>query len=314
MHLFALILVLIIGISITAIYLYRPIKKRNYLVKFNAPDFQTAEKIAKAGFSDYNSFLQSESKAKLLLDEAYTDFYQGKFEEAIKKNSLILDILPFSGNHIIAAEAVFRLSVIYWEQGKLKDDNIVFKNIPSSSTDPKIAIFKFILNALRSEVLNNWGKAEKLWLQALEQKNLLIDYELTCLKALSEIAFRAWFFEQTDQMNSLLFSRLNEWQEKCQKYEELGSLSHLYILRARYSLASYQFDEVEEWLHKCNELDEKINLPYYHTLIQKTNEELLQSKERIESLTQTDKLLLPEDKERLLQRYMQQAVIIVKKF
>ena len=55
----------------------------------------------------------------------------------------------------------------------------------------------------------------------------------------------------------------------------------------------------------------EVNLPYYKNLIQNITADLLQSKERIENLTQSEKLLLPEDKERLLQQYLKKAVIIL---
>ena len=308
----AILAILVVWLIISHQFIVTYVKRRWLYNSLNAPNYEIAEKINKAGFMTFKSYEKSSKRAKELLDEATLDFDNGLLDNASQKYQLIIDLLPFKGNDVIEAEAIVRLALLNKDQGILSEDNIVFKNIPTQSDDKVLKVFINILSALREETENNFGEAMKIWSKTLKLEGLSIYYEMICLRALTELYFRNWFYNQNDQNEDKLRYHMESWQNEAEKYSEKSELCRIYLLNARYSLVLYKFNEFESYLDECTNIVRDLGITYYTNYVNRMSKELLEDRNRLENLIKSGNFLLPDDKERIMKKYLEKAVLFLK--
>ena len=144
-------------------------------------------------------------------------------------------------------------------------------------------------------------------------ENLPIYYELVGLRSLSEHYFRIWYYNQSEQNELLFKTQMESWILKAEKYGEKGEQCRIYLLMARYALVKFNFSELDEYLDKCAKLANVIEVNYYKLYVEKITEELSENRERLENILKSEKLLLPEDKDRIMKKYLERAVLLMKK-
>ncbi|MFX0204339.1 MAG: hypothetical protein ACFFDT_00010 [Candidatus Hodarchaeota archaeon] len=224
-----------------------------------------------------------------------------------------MDSFEQLGSNQGIAETTFYLLQIMKDQGMLGEVEELFGRISLPPyQDPAMLAHVHMINAIRSEFETNWGTAEEFWKEALQFEDLSVDSRLVCLGALAESAFRVWFYDQTDQTLGRLTARLEEWQRTSETSGRSGSLCPVYLLRARFALAAYQFNEMEEWLTRCERIANEAGLTRYQIQARKASEQLLEHKDRIETLYNAEMLLLPEDRGKLIQQYIRKVVLFLK--
>ena len=247
-------------------------------------------------------YLKAKEKAKGLLDKACLNSDNGLIEQSIQEYLLIIDLLPFKWDDAIEAEALVRLALLFKDQGSLKDNIIVFKIIPKTSSNFTIRICRQILEALNKESKNNWGEALELWTTISKLKNLPIYYEMVSLRSLTEQYFRIWFYNQNEQNENQFKSQLDNLQSKAKNYDEKGELCRTYLLYARYFLTKYNFSDFDDQLDKCSQVIDKITIPYYKLYVDKITEELVVDSERLKNLIKSEDLLQTEDKQTIMKK------------
>lgn len=293
---------------ISAVIIQRRRQKNILIKKLKAPDYLTALKIQRLGFSDYIALVQVESQAKNLFEKGFTLFLQGNFSDAIEQYTQALKIFELLEKDGLIAEAIFRIIQAQKEAKFFTPDRELLQRFPHPPfEDPYVEALSHMVNALIAETDKNWGSAEKEWHTALT-KDLDQEFQVICQGALAESEFKNWLGNPTLEMKEKLLERLDEWQEECEKNQYSACLCQVYLLRARIELASFQFESTESWLNRCIEVAENAGMKLYQDIALQETENLLHLKTNIASLLKLEAPLSPDEQIKRVQDYVRDAL------
>ena len=259
----------------------------------------------------YDNFQKSKREANELLTEAILNSDNGLIDQSIEKFLLIMDLLPFKGNDKIEIEAIVRLALLLKDQELLKENSIVFKNIPKKPSNYTIGYFKQMLEALREEMRRNWGEALKLWTNVSKLEKLPRYYEIISQRSITEQYFRIWFYEQNELNENEFKNQVEQLKTNLEKYNEKEELCRLSLLKGRYFLAKFDFNDFEDEIEKCSQIVNKIEKTYYKLYVDKITEELLVDSKRLQNLIKSEGILLSEDKDRIIKKYIEKATMFI---
>jgi hypothetical protein len=164
-----------------------------------------------------------------------------------------------------------------------------------------------MLQALVAEADKNWGFAENAWQMALETEGLDIAYQTRCQGALVEAEVRKWLSNPSAPVQETLRARLDKWQKTCEMGQQFESQCQVYLLRAKVALASFQFEEMENWLEQCLMTANAADLRHYQDLARQEIAKSAEHREKLGALIDKERLLVPEEKEKILHEYIRKA-------
>ncbi|MFW9779705.1 MAG: hypothetical protein ACFFE8_12695 [Candidatus Heimdallarchaeota archaeon] len=310
-HLLITALIIIFLLSNLVYFQGKRLLRKRYIRKFGAPDYAAAKRVQEANLPNYRSLLQAQEQADKTLTEATSLYYQGEEEVATEKFIQASEVSRHLGYLRVMLEADLRVVLIAKESGTLNANHVVFQRIPPLPLDnPYTTALIQMLSAVREELNDNWGAAEKFWNEALPSERLSHDFRTTCQGALVESAFRTWFYNQSSKNHDQVLRRLEEWKQLSEANDRPGSLCPYFLFQARFALASYDFEEVDTWLQKCIEVAKTTGLHHYLRRAEEAKGELVHHKKRIETLAEAERLLSPEEAGKLVQQYLQRAIQI----
>lgn len=305
------VIFLIVFALIAALYLkYRTKQRQIFTASLNAPDYATALKVQKAGYTDLRSFVQAISDAKTLAEEGMNSFYQGNPVKAIQQLEQSLTVFERVRNEALIARTIFQVAQIQKERRELTVDSSILKIFPKTPFAAVEAI-DHMLQALLAEAERNWGLSNVAWQAALKYEELDSDLRIICQGALVESEVRSWLENPIDSKRALLVEHLDKWQEECQQHHLYPSLCQADLLRARISFASVQFDDVEKRIEHCLEIAETKKLSIYQEAARREKVILLRHKNQIEK--EMAKPISPEEQEKVMQEYIKAAVELLQK-
>ncbi|MFQ5978620.1 MAG: WD40 repeat domain-containing protein [Candidatus Heimdallarchaeota archaeon] len=305
-------LLLVIGNVAFAVWQYRDRRRRTVITRLGAPDYATALKIQKSGFADHESFLQADLEAKALIEKALSSYQHQNYAVAFRQLELSLTLYERLENRLLVAETIYHLVRLQKEMELLTADNSILQRFPQPPyDDPTIEGLDHMLQALVAESEKNWGLAESAWHTALDTPGLSIGFLTRCQGALVEAEIRKWLSNPSAPIQDKLRSRLDSWQEACETNQQFESLCQVYLLRAKVALASFQFEEMEQWLAQCLTTAETADLQHYQEIARNEVAKSAEHKERLSALIDKERLLVPEEKEKILHEYIRKAVLII---
>ncbi|UCE13942.1 MAG: hypothetical protein JSV04_01895 [Candidatus Heimdallarchaeota archaeon] len=297
-----------IALVISAAIIQKERQKRALVTKLKAPDYLTALKIQKLGFTDYIALVQVESQAKNTFEKGFSFFLQGAFSDAIEQYTQALTIFELLEKDGLIAEAIFRIIQAQKEASSLTPDRELLQRFPHPPfEDSYVEALNHMISAMLAETDKNWGSAEKEWRTALT-KDLAQEFQVICQGALAESEFKNWLSNPTIEVKEKLLERLDEWQEECEENQYSACLCQVYLLRARIELASFQFESTESWLNRCIEVAEKAGMKLYQDIALEESENLLQLKTKIASLLKLEAPLTPDEQIKRVQNYVRDAL------
>ncbi|MFX1514297.1 MAG: NosD domain-containing protein, partial [Promethearchaeota archaeon] len=314
LHIGATLLILLLLVFSGVSYLRLREKQHQILVaRLNAPDYPTAAKIRKAGFSDYSAFLQAKTNAKLTVEQGISLYLQGEYLKASQQYEQALVMYRLLEDKNVIAETLFRVvSIEVKLLGSIRSN--LLHHLPNPPyEDPSTEAFIHMIQALVAETNKNWGAAEKEWRTAMKNTKIDFKYQMVCQGALMEAEVRNWLSNTTQPTQDDLLSRLDEWQQICETKQFLDSVCQAYLLRVRIALANYQFDEAETLLDRSLKTAEEAGLNFYQELIQKEITVFLQHKKRILDIIDKEKGLTVEEQQKSLRKYIQGALLALEK-
>ncbi|MHA2334001.1 MAG: WD40 domain-containing protein [Candidatus Hodarchaeales archaeon] len=301
----AVIFLVCLIIIITAVIFRK--RRLKLIMIYGTPDFDTALKVQASGYPDHSTYLQAGSDAKTLVAEGIASYFQGNTVKAIQQYEQALTMFERLGDRLSTAATIFRVAQIQMERQELTVDSAILKLFPRPPRDePVIKSIDHMLQAVLAEAKKNWGMATEYWKDALGYSDLDIEFQLICRGAILEFEVRDWLDNPVTTTREPLITRLNEWQEACKINQQFGNLCHAYLLRARIAFASIHFDEVEKWLNQCLKSASEEGLLIYQDAARKETEILLRHRKKIQE--ELDKLLRPEEHEKVLQEYIKEAL------
>ncbi|MHA2244329.1 MAG: WD40 domain-containing protein [Candidatus Hodarchaeales archaeon] len=307
-----MILLIIAAIGVVMFLNYRNNQRKAFITSLAAPDYATALKVQKSGYTDYPSFVQAVSDAETLVGKGIDSYYQGDPVEAIQQLERSLTLFERTGNDKLVARTIFQAARIQKERRELAADSSILKLFPKPLfTDLAIKAIDHMLQALLAENERNWGLANNEWQAALSREELDIDLRIICQGALLESEVRTWLENPIDAAREPLLSHLDEWQEACQINQQFPSLCQAYLLHARVSFASFLFEEAEKWLKQCSETAGINKLLIYQNAVRKEKAILLRHKKRIEE--ELAKPISPQEQAQVMQEYITEALEALKK-
>ena len=284
-------------------------RRRSLIARLKAPDYSTAVKIQKFGFSDYVTLVQTETQAKVLLEKGNALFFQGKFFNAIHQYEEALDVFELLEKEESIAETLFRIAQAQKETNTLTLNSIVFQRFPRSIFgDVIIDAFYYMIQALLAETEKNWGSAKKEWQQALKIERLDEKFKVICQVAIAESEFFIWLSNPTDEAKKELLNGIDTLEQQCENTQCLNCLCQVYLLRARIYLATYQFDKVKLWLKKCLTASEHTGKRLFYDIAIQEYKNLHRLKKQISSLFKLEASLTPEEQVRRVQEYLRDAL------
>lgn len=299
------IFILVIG----AIRFQKEKQKRELIALLKAPDYSTAIKIQKFGFSDYITLVQTEAQAKILIEKGNTFYLQGKSFNAIHQYEEALDVFKLLEKEELVSETLFRIAQVQKETHTLTPDSYVFQCFPRTLFgDASIDAFYHMIEALLAETEKNWGSAKKEWQMALNIKELDEKFQVISHSAIAESEFHIWLSNPTDKSKEELIIRLNKLQRQCENNQYLDCLCQVYLLRARIDLVTFQFEEVESWLKQCLKVAGNAGIKLFYDSAIQENENLLELKKQMSSLLQLEASLTPEEQIKRVQEYVRDAL------
>jgi WD40 repeat protein len=310
-HLLVTALIIIFLLSNLAYFQGKRLLQRRYIRKYSAPDYPTAKRVQQANLPNYDALLQAQEEADEMLTTAASLYHQGAEEVATEKFIQASEVSQHLGYLRAMVEADLRVVLIAKESGTLTAAHAIFQRIPPlPSDDPYTAGLINMLLAVREEISDNWGAAEKFWYDALLSEELKHDFRTTCQGALVESAFRSWFYDQSSKNHDQVHGRLEEWKQLSEASDRLGSLCPYFLFRARFALASYDFEEANMRLEECIEVAKSVGLHHYLKKAEEAKGELVHHKKRIETLVEAERFLSPDEEGKLVQQYLQRAIQI----
>ncbi|MFX0053237.1 MAG: hypothetical protein ACFE8U_18325, partial [Candidatus Hermodarchaeota archaeon] len=287
------IIVIAIG-SFILLYVIR-INREAIKRKLEAPDYKTAKKIQRIGFSSHADFLRAGAHARSLVDLGKTSYFQGDYKSAVQQFELARLVSERLEDRRLNAEVLFLSVWIQKKRKSFKDLDLIIKQFPSPPfKDPVVKIYSIMLEAIKAEADNNWNLAEIAWKDALDSKEVASNILNICKGALIEIAVKKWLNNPTEVIPEELLVQIDEWQELCQNNQDYDNLCSLYLLRARIAVTLFKLNEVEEWLTLCTQTADESNLKIYKDFVVKETEQFSRHKQRVTSILQTEKVLTPE--------------------
>jgi WD40 repeat protein len=308
---FHAVVVILILFTVLAAFSYflndRRKKQLALTARLKAPDYPTALKIQKSGYSSHQAFIEASNDAKALVKEGNALYYQGEPVKAAQTHEQALTVFERLDDKLSIAATIFWIARIQKERQELIDDSAILKLFPRPLRDePVIESIDHMLQALLAEAKKNWGMATESWQAALERRNLDIEFRLICQGAILEFDVKDWLDNPLATTRGSLITRLEEWQENSMQSRQYGNLCQTFLLRARIAFATAQFEEVDKWLDQCLKTAEKNRLLMYQEAARKETEILLRHRKRIQE--ELAKLLKPEEQEKVLQEYIKEAL------
>ncbi|MFX0125495.1 MAG: hypothetical protein ACFFAE_17875 [Candidatus Hodarchaeota archaeon] len=287
----------IIAIAIGSFILLYVIKINREALKrkLEAPDYKTAKKIQRIGFSSHTDLIKAGAHARSLVDQGKTSYFQGDYKSAVQQFELARLVSERLEDRRLIAEVLFLSVWIQKRRKSFKGLDLIAKQFPSPPfKDPVVKIYSIMLEAIKAEADNNWNLARIAWKDALDTKGVDNNILNTCKGALIEIAVKMWLNNPTETIPEELLVQLDDWQEFCQNNQDYDNLCSLYLLRARIAVTLFKLDEVEEWLTLCTQTADESNLKLYKDFVVKETEQFYRHKQRVASILQTEKVLTPE--------------------
>jgi WD40 repeat protein len=304
-----MILLIIAAIGVVMFLNYRNNQRKAFINSLAAPDYTTALKIQRSGYSDYPSFLKAEDDAKTLVGTGSNSYYQGDYLKAIQLYEQALTVFERTENTPLFSYTIFRIVHIMKEKQELTTDSSILKLFPQLTfAEPVIKAIDHMIKALLAEAKKNWGLANEAWQAALTHEGLDDEFKLFCQGAIIEYEVRTWLDNPVVATLEPIIIQLNDWENACKINKQFGNLCQAYLLHARVALASSQFKEMEDWLKKCLQIAEENELEIYQDIVRTEKEEFLYHKERMSSILEAEKPVTPEEQIQLLQEYIKTAL------
>ncbi|PWI46691.1 hypothetical protein CEE45_15505 [Candidatus Heimdallarchaeota archaeon B3_Heim] len=288
-------------------------EKRNFITRLKAPDYPTAVKIQKLGFTDYIALVQTETDAKSLIEKANALYLQCEFLKSIQQYEAALDVFELSENDRMVAETSFRMVLLQKETQILSPESHILQRFPEPPyKNPAIFAFHHMIQALLAETEKNWGSAEKEWEAALNSKDLEVEFHVICQGALVASEFKTWLSNPSPITKKKLLTMLNNWQDDCENNQYFAQLCQVYLLRARIDLASFQFDQVEHWINKCLRIAQQEDMKLFYDIAMKESVKFERLRKNIKSILKLDTQLSSEEQHKRVEEYVREALGIKK--
>jgi hypothetical protein len=237
---------------------------------------------------------------------------KGDFPTAISQFESILTTAQRLDKPALQAEVIFNLAKIYRDLGELSSITSMLHLFPQSRKDSTVQAFFDMIEALIAETEKDWLQASKAW-QAASDKNPDLKYYKLCRGNLIVLQGKQWLNNPTDPIPENLISQLDSWIDVYQSDEQYDQLCSLYLLRAHIALASFELEEAENWVEKCLNLAEQERLLFYLQLANKEITRYQQYKQRITAIIDKETVVSPEKQLEVIQDYLKDALIIMKK-
>ncbi|MHA2095828.1 MAG: ABC transporter substrate-binding protein [Candidatus Hodarchaeales archaeon] len=288
-------------------------EKRNLITKMKAPDYPTAMKIQKLGFSDYVALVQTETDAKTLLEKANRLYLQCEFLKANQQFGTALDIFEQIENDKMIAETALQMVLLQKETQILNPESHILQRFPTPPyNNPVIYAFDHMIKALLAETEKNWGLAEKEWEAALTYDDLEEEFQIICRGALVASEFKTWLSNPSPHTKKALLTMLNKLQDDCENNQYYAQLCQVYLLRARIDLTSFQYDQVEHWIEKCLRIAQQEDMKLYYDIASKESVKFKRLRNNITSLLKLETALSPKDQQQRVEEYVREALGIKK--
>ncbi len=312
-HIGLLFILANLGLAALLIQFRKENNKRALITQLKAPDYSTALKIQKLGFTDYLALVQTETDAKTLVEKATALYYQCEFLKAIQQYESALDVFTFLENDRMIAETLFHIARLQKETQILSHESQILQRFPTAPyTDPVVSAFQHMIQALHAESEKNWGSAEKEWQTALDIKDLEVEFQVICQGALVASEFKTWLSFPSPIAKKKLLTMLNKWQDDCENNKHYSELCQVYLLRARIELASFQYDQVEKWINRCVRVAQQESMKLYHDIAMKETKKFEKVRSNISSILKLDTELSPEEQNKRVEEYVREALGIKK--
>lgn len=296
----------ILCISSATFYYYRKKLRQSLIAELKAPDYPTALKIRKAGYSNYSTFIKAQDDAKALIERAEKSYFQGEYKTAINHFEQALSIFEKLENDLIMAEVVFLVARVLKFRSDLTPDSSILQRFPKHfPSDSVINAFDQMIKALLEEIKRNWGLAEDAWLAAANIEALDIKFRIMCQGGIVDSRVKDWLNNPSDSLPTKLSTQLDELQKKSEIHHLFESLCHVFLLRARIALVTLKLEDVKECLNQCLTIAKESGLITYQMLAQKELETFLQHKQRISDILDT---YSPEEQQLKLKEYISKAI------
>jgi WD40 repeat protein len=295
----------LVGVSF---WYYREKSRKDLITRLGAPDYATALKIQSGGFKDHTSLLQAQAEANALGKKALDSYHNRDYAVAFRQLEFSLALYERLENQLRVAETIYHLIRLQKEMEMLTQDSSVLQRFPLPPyDDATIEALDHMLQALVAEADKNWGFAENAWQMALETEGLDIAYQTRCQGALVEAEVRKWLSNPSAPVQETLRARLDKWQKTCEMGQQFESQCQVYLLRAKVALASFQFEEMENWLEQCLMTANAADLRHYQDLARQEIAKSAEHREKLGALIDKERLLVPEEKEKILHEYIRKA-------
>jgi WD40 repeat protein len=308
-HFGVLLIILISAVSSVMLMNYRKKQKEALIVLLKAPDYATALKLKKLGFTDHISYTEAKTELKTLIQMGNNSYSEGEFLTAIQHYEHALKLANRLQNDLLIAEIVFRIARVHQEKRILTHESSILLNFPTTPyKHAMIEAYDHMIKALLAETEKNWGLADKAWNDALNIEGLDIEFYTICQGAIVNSEVKNWLDNPTSAAQEEVLVRLEQWQKTCETNEYFQNLCEVYLLRARMALSNFQFDEVEKWLELCLKTAEESGLAYHHKNAMREKTIFAEHKQRILSLLEKE-TLLPEEQQKKLEEYIKAALL-----
>ncbi|MHA2364176.1 MAG: hypothetical protein ACXAC7_09480, partial [Candidatus Hodarchaeales archaeon] len=310
-------IVLILIVTMLSIFSYMVYRKRQQMKlvqRLEAPDYEIALKIKTADSTNYSAYLETINETKSLVETATKTYLQNNDTLATQQYEQALTRFETLKDHPSIALTVFLVARLQKEKNVLTPENSILRRFPHPPfEDPIIKAFDHMIQALLAEISGNWGVAKTNWQMATNTKNLQLKYQMLSLGSLIELEFRDWVTTPSNAGQTLLISKLDDWQKTCEENNFMDQLCLIYLLRAKISFTTFQFPQAEEMLNESLNTAQKANLALYQEIVREEIETLDHHKHNILTLVKSGELLSPEEEQKQLQAYLKKALLEMKK-
>jgi tetratricopeptide (TPR) repeat protein len=304
-------------IILSCIYLsfyYRNSKRKALITHFDAPDYETATKIKKSGYSDLSSFILADSEAKTFIESGNSLFFEGEYLESIQNYEQALTIFERLDKSKNIAETVFKVVRVQKELNLLSKESSILRRFPKEFSEFSIQnSFNQMIQALIAEKDGNWGLAEKAWKKTLNNDKLDLEYKMMCQGALIESEFRNWVLNPVEDLQETFFDRVNKWIKDCEENQLIEGRYQAYLLHAKIALSKFQLKEADQWLDKCLSISTNKKLKIYDDIASERKNNLVNQKQTIKSIKESTLFITPEEQEKEMFKYINKALRTIEK-
>ncbi|MFX1505287.1 MAG: WD40 repeat domain-containing protein, partial [Promethearchaeota archaeon] len=284
-HMIVLSILLILGLSVLSLLYVREKNHEALVDSLKAPDYKTAQKVRKTGFTSYPDFLKAGLYARTLLNQGKASILQGDFKNAIQQLEQAQIISERLIDLPLVAETIFNILWIKKEWGEFIVNDPTLDHFPQpSDSELTIKAFYNMIEAILAEEQKNWGLANNAWQAAMEFKDFTAEYHAICQGSLVNLEFRDWLSNPIPPDYEKLISQVEEWQEFCKNNSLIGTSCWAYLTHARIALAAMDFDEAEDWFNDCLKTAEEHQIIYYQELVQRETQVFEKHKNKIYAL------------------------------